>query len=134
MSVVTDYMATFGIKPDHVVDLREVEFDNPEIVTKHRHVVVILDDDSELWLDIDASDGGDHNFTDIRWMNPDGEMKGTGVFTIVNGQRGTFKHKLYDTEGRLVEGHGWAGGYVTTLLVDKNGVEKTAIVPSDGNG
>lgn len=133
MSVVTNYMTEFGIEPDHVVDLREVERPNHEIVSTHRHVVVILDDGSELWLDI-AVDHGDHNHTDIRWMNPAGQMKGTGVFTIVNGQRGSLKHKLYDTKNRLVEGHGWAGGYVTTLLVDKNGEEKTAIEPSPGNG
>lgn len=133
MSVVKEYMNEFGIGPDVTIDLREVVNERDQERTRHRHVVVICEDGSEMWLDI-GCENKDHNFVDIRWMNPAGEMKGTGVFTIVNGDRGQMTPELPDTEGRIVRGHKWSGGYVTTLLVDKNGQEETAIKPSPGNG
>jgi hypothetical protein len=75
-------------------------------------------------------------------------MQGIGAFTIVNGMSMAFATKysggltpgnefatgLPDTEGRIVRGHGWNGGYVITLMTDPPGEEETAIEPSPGNG
>jgi hypothetical protein len=132
-SVVADYMAEFEAKPDVTIDLRETPKANDDPISKHRHVCIIMEDASEMWLDI-STDASDHNFTDIRWMNPAGEMKGIGYFTIVNGMRGSQNTELRDTEGVPVRGYKWNGGYVTTLLVEKNGEEKSSRKPSNGNG
>lgn len=96
-----------------------------------------------VWLDM--SQQRDHFCIDVRQFNPDGEMKGTGVFTIVNGRRQRFgfaqsggkglpEEPLKDTEGTPVTGHNWNGGYVITLMTDLHGEEKAAIKPSQGNG
>lgn len=133
--VMAHTVSEYGVTPDVIIDLGSTPIPSANASnTSHRHVVIGLDDGSELWLDI-STDLDDHNFADIRWFNPAGEMKGTGAFTIVNGRRLAFDQGgTRDTEGRVVQGHGWAGGYVMTLLVDKNGAEKTAIKPSNGNG
>lgn len=158
MSVVYDHLTSdYEIQPDVIEDLRAIpqpETNTPD-KTKHRHVNIILDDGSELWLDI-STDHADHNFIDLRWFNPDGQMKGVGAFTIVKGRRQQFgqacienstdpitsndrwttyrEDPLLDSLDRPVTGHRWNGGYCVTLLVDKNGDEAAAIVPSDGNG
>ena len=123
----------YAIAPDAEVDLRDTEPVNPPSLTKHYHVVVTCPDGTEIWLDIDTAQA-DHNYVDIRQFNRSGALKGQGMFTIVNGARGKLDRPLHDTEGVAVTGHGWDGGYVVTLLVDKDGEEAAARMPSNGNG
>lgn len=133
MSIIADYLhQDYNIEADAIVHLAEPDGNNSE--TQHNHVVIVLPNGGEMWLDI-GTNQDDHDFTDIRWFNPAGQMKGTGVFTIVNGYQRKFEGEpMLDTEGTPVKGHGWNGGYVTTLLVDKYGQESAAIKPSNGNG
>lgn len=157
MSTVYDHMTKeYGIEPDVLIDLRVLPKPegNTADKTMHRHALVILDDGSELWLDI-GGENRDHNFIDVRWFNTAGAMKGIGAFTIVNGSRQSFgsatvktdgivreagewrtykQDPLTDTEGTPVTGHKWNGGYCVTLLVDKNGEEAASHKPSPGNG
>jgi hypothetical protein len=131
MSKMIDYMGTYDIVPDETVDLRRREQVNHPSNTTHRHVVVQWEG-GEVWLDM--SNLGDHYCIDIRQMSPDGNLKGQGYMTIVNGRRGDQAQELEDTAGQLVQGHGWKGGYVATLMTDHHGAEKSAMPPSDGNG
>jgi hypothetical protein len=132
--MTTHMQRAYEVKPDLVADLREHPTPaNPPEVTSHRHVAVITPTGTEVWLDISAFD--DHECIDIRQFNADGKMKGQGVFTIVNGMRGSIERELPDTAGKPVTGHRWNGGYVITLLVDKDGEESSVRdANSAGNG
>ena len=120
----------YDIRP-LVIDAREYEPKEGGSPTEHQHVVVLWDG-GELWLDMSTFD--DHNCVDIRQFNSVGEMKGQGYFTIVNGMRGRQDQILEDTSGTPVTGRKWNGGYVATLLTDKDGEEAAAKLPSQGNG
>lgn len=132
----------YELTMDTIIDLSSTANGNDARVSRHKHVCIKLDDASELWLDI-STDSEDHNFIDVRWFNDASEMKGIGAFTIVNGSRQSFgratfdpaNQPLKDANGTPVTGHKWNGGYVVTLLVDKNGEEAaTAQLGSNGNG
>lgn len=117
------------IEPDAFIDVRDVE---PAEGRKHQHVAIQWQG-GVIWLDM--SHLTNHYCIDVRQFNEDGEMKGQGFFTIVNGCRAALGgNGLKDTEGRIVRGHKWDGGYVMTLLTDEYGDEETAIKPSPGNG
>lgn len=123
----------YEIRPDVVVSLDDFPKVNPDDLTRHRHVAILLEG-REIWLDI-GTENSDHDFIDIRQFNSGGKMQGQGVFTIVNGRRSSLSHELIDAEGKPVTGHGWSGGYVMTLLTDKDGAEKATADPaSSGNG
>lgn len=101
----------------------------------HRHVAIQWEG-GVIWLDmfIFENSKDPHYCIDMRQFNPDNEMKGQGVFSIVNGRRSTMTPELQDTEGRTVKGHRFDGGYVISILTDPHGAEETAIKSSDGNG
>lgn len=144
-TAVTTTQNQYKITPDAVIDLRESEPVNPREITHHRHVVIIMDDGTEVWLDI-ATDQANHNFIDIRQFNTAGKLKGQGVFSIVNGHRVQIDSGAIDNapageehpedgpSTMTVTGHGWKGGFVMTLLVDKDGEEKTARYSTGGVG
>lgn len=135
-----------GLKSDAVVDLIGDMPVNDPAVSTHKHVVVQWEG-GEIWLDMSIQK--DHYCVDVRQFNFDDEMKGQGVFTIVNGRRmslgtaieqtkdgweTTKQAPLPDTDGTPVTGHNWNGGYVVTLMTDKHGQEAAAKLPSNGNG
>lgn len=133
----------YDVVPDTIIDLSSTASGNDAKVTRHKHVVIKLDDASEIWLDI-STDLDDHDFIDLRWFNDKADMKGVGAFTIVNGRRQMFgsafvdgtrhsEEPLLDANSDPVTGHKFNGGYVVTLLVDKNG-EEAATKPLNTNG
>lgn len=146
MTVMDDTMnkviEAFGVTPAAV-------FECPETDNFHQHIAIKWRG-GVLWLDMFKLE--DHFCIDIRQFNPDAEMKGQGVFTIVNGRRqslgeahepmgsGKTVNKVYknspleDTEGTPVTAHKYNGGYVITLITDLHGEEAAAIKPSQGNG
>lgn len=101
----------------------------------HRHVAIQWEG-GVIWLDMMIFENirSPHYCIDVRQFNPNAEMKGQGVMSIVNGRQHRFIDELTDTEGRVVKGHRFNGGYVISILTDPHGAEETAIKPSMGNG
>lgn len=126
-----------SLLPDASINVNGCDPVNDPAISKHKHIMIEWEGGT-IWLDMSVQT--DHYCIDIRQFNPDGEMKGQGAMTIVNGHRMQFKpgnpeyESLPDTNGDLVFGHNWPGGYVTTLMTDLHGKERSAIEPSDGNG
>lgn len=128
----TAFERHYPLKPDAVVDITGDMPVNDPADSTHKHVIVQWEG-GEIWLDMSVQ--RDHFCVDVRQFNPDDEMKGQGVMTIVNGYQRTFSDEtLLDTDGTPVTGHGWNGGYVITLMTDKHGQEAAAKLPSNGNG
>lgn len=138
-----DQFTANGIEFDRLAETMGIELDATIDVTGagrtesgyHRHMAIKWEG-GVIWLDMMMFENLDdpHYCIDIRQFNPSNEMKGQGVFTIVNGRRSTLNHELEDTEKRVVKGHRFDGGYVISILTDPHGREATAIKPSDGNG
>jgi hypothetical protein len=67
--------------------------------------------------------GGKHFCIDVRQFNSDGKVRAKCVFTMAKGYRGS----VAGVEGaglRMVQGHGWNGGYVVCILTDPDGKRK----------
>jgi hypothetical protein len=109
----------------------------------HQHVAIAWRG-GVIWLDM--SDQSDHFCVDVRQfvetpIDRDVELAGQGVFTIVNGYRQRLAQDarpghspstepLLDPDGTPVRGHGCNGGYVITLMHDKERSEKQTNRPA----
>jgi hypothetical protein len=105
----------------------------PEEGQRHQHIAIAWRG-GVIWLDM--SDQSDHFCVDVRQfvetpIDRDVELAGQGVFTIVNGRRKALDGEaLADPDGTPVRGHGWNGGYVVTLMHDKEPGEKQTNRPA----
>ena len=136
-SLIDVAVEAMGFEPETTINL----LDTPKTPAHReggreyqRHVAIEWEG-GVLWLNmfdfVNYEDAENPHFCiDVRQFNSAGQVKGEGVFTMSRGYRGSIatianKADVVDdaADEAMVQGRGWNGGYVVSILTDPDGQE-----------